>query len=56
MIRPREGTPIYSEKEKELMIAEAKALKECGADGFVFGALLEDGSIDSHFCQTLMKV
>ncbi|KAB7494943.1 Copper homeostasis protein cutC-like protein, partial [Armadillidium nasatum] len=55
MIRPREGPSIYSNKEKELMIAEAKALKECGANGFVFGALLEDGSIDKQFCQLLIK-
>lgn len=56
MIRPRGGDFIYSEVETEAMLADLKLFKSLGADGFVFGALLEDGTIDISICRRLLDV
>jgi copper homeostasis protein len=39
MIRPRGGDFLYSEEEYEVMRMDLIALKDQGADGFVFGIL-----------------
>lgn len=48
MIRPREGGFFYSDSEFDVMQAELDAFLPfvSGEDGFVFGCLGEDGSID----------
>ena len=47
MIRPREGDFTYSASELEVMKREIDLLGESGADGFVFGILSEQGTIDT---------
>lgn len=54
MIRPRPGDFLYSEYEMDVMKTDLKILKENGADGFVFGVLQKDGSIDKERCQELV--
>ncbi|MCL4126496.1 UNVERIFIED_CONTAM: hypothetical protein GTU68_023379 [Idotea baltica] len=56
MVRPRGGPMTYSEKEKEVLLFEAKDLKEAGADGLVFGALTEEGNVDQQLCKEFIKV
>lgn len=46
MIRPREGNFCYSDQEFEVMMEEINYFKSVGADGFVFGVLHEDATID----------
>lgn len=46
MVRPRPAGFHYSESEAEVMMEEAAALLEAGADGLAFGFLQEDGSVD----------
>jgi copper homeostasis protein len=47
MIRSRGGGFAYDADELAAMIAQVEALRPLGADGFVFGALSEDMSIDT---------
>ncbi|XP_025097059.1 copper homeostasis protein cutC homolog [Pomacea canaliculata] len=56
MIRPRGGDFLYTEEEVEVMKHDIHALKENGADGFVFGFLQEDGSVDSDRCKTFIEL
>lgn len=53
MIRPRGGTFVYSESEKETMRAEAQDAISRGADGIVFGALTSDHKVDWPFVDEL---
>lgn len=46
MIRCRPGNFVYSPDEISLMEQQTLKAKETGADGIVFGALLENGSVD----------
>jgi copper homeostasis protein len=46
MVRPRSGGFCYSEAEMSSMERDASAAIEAGADGVVFGILLENGKID----------
>lgn len=46
MIRPREGGFMYSGGEFETMLRDIDLLSEVKADGFVFGVLHADGSVD----------
>ena len=46
MLRPRSGDFLYSELEIDVILADLAALKAAGAAGFVFGALLADGTVD----------
>ena len=46
MIRPRGGNFVYSDFEFEQMKSEIVAFKKLQVDGFVFGILKEDGSIN----------
>ena len=48
MIRPRGGNFVYSDIEFEKMKTEIIEYKKLGVDGFVFGILNEDGSINSE--------
>ncbi|NXU54345.1 CUTC protein, partial [Turnix velox] len=56
MIRPRGGDFLYSDREVEVMKADIRLAKLHGADGLVFGALTEDGRIDTELCTTLLAV
>ncbi|XP_065071698.1 copper homeostasis protein cutC homolog [Rhopilema esculentum] len=53
MIRPRGGDFLYSGLDFDVMKKEITIFKSHGADGFVFGILTRDGSIDVTRCQLL---
>lgn len=55
MLRCRGSNFIYSDEEIEIMKADIKHLKQAGADGFVFGALLENGDVDMKRCREILK-
>lgn len=46
MIRPRGGDFCYDPEELQIMASDIEALKAAGADGFVFGSLYPDGTVD----------
>lgn len=46
MIRPRGGNFVYSDFEFEQMKTEIEHFKKLNVDGFVFGILKEDGSVN----------
>lgn len=54
MIRPRGGDFVYSKAEVEQMIIEINQLRNL-VDGFVFGCLNVDGSLDVKTCQLLLN-
>lgn len=56
MVRPREGGFCYTQVEYEVMLADAAAFIENGAEGIVFGFLHEDGTIDVERCREMLKV
>lgn len=56
MLRPRSGGMCYSEDEFDTMCFDAEALLQAGADGLVFGILLENGEIDCKRCRTLREL
>ncbi|XP_055547109.1 copper homeostasis protein cutC homolog [Wyeomyia smithii] len=54
MIRCRRGSDFcYSEPEMQIMLYDMKLLAEAGADGFVFGALTDNGEIHREHCQRI---
>lgn len=55
MIRPRGGDFFYSEEELEVMYREIEILKSFGADGFVFGILQADGTVNTDACSALIR-
>lgn len=55
MIRPRGGDFVYSALEKKVMLNDIILALENGANGIVFGALNEDGSIDKDFCKHVIE-
>jgi copper homeostasis protein len=48
MIRPRGGNFVYSDGEFEEMKTEIEEFKKLDVDGFVFGILKEDGSVNKE--------
>ncbi|KAI9202686.1 copper homeostasis protein cutC [Polychytrium aggregatum] len=56
MIRPRSGDFLYDETEFEIMKSDIAAAKSLGADGVVFGLLLENGRIDRARTLELVKL
>lgn len=56
MIRPRDGDFVYDEDELTVMEEDVKGLKERGVDGFVFGVLKSDGSVDQEACHRLLRL
>lgn len=46
IIRPRSGDFVYSDEELIEMKQDIKQFKKLGIDGFVFGVLKEDGSVN----------
>lgn len=55
MIRPRGGDFIYSDGELDIMMEDIRILKACGADGFVFGVLKENGEVNEEACKLLIE-
>lgn len=55
MIRPRAGDFLYQSDEIEIMKEDIALAKSNGADGVVFGCLLENGSIDAPLCRELLE-
>lgn len=56
LLRCRPGNFIYSPDEIEVMKEDAKILRKSGANGFVFGALSENGDVNMKFCREIIKV
>lgn len=56
MIRPRGGNFIYSKDEFEQMKKDILHFKKMNADGFVFGLLNEDGSINVNQNKELVEL
>ena len=56
MIRPRSGDFLYEDEELEVMEEDIKCLKSEGADGFVFGILKENGTLDIERNMSLLKL
>ncbi|MCK6447447.1 MAG: copper homeostasis protein CutC [Planctomycetes bacterium] len=54
MVRPRAGDFVYSASELATMLAELATRRE-RADGFVFGALRPDGTVDRDATSTLVR-
>jgi copper homeostasis protein len=55
MIRPRGGNFVYSSKELLVMKQDMQLLGDLGADGFVFGALDAQGSVNEAACESLLR-
>ncbi|MBP5509622.1 MAG: copper homeostasis protein CutC [Kiritimatiellae bacterium] len=49
MVRPRFGDFLYTDAEKEIMLAEAREWCTLGVEGVVTGALTPDGRLDVPF-------
>lgn len=56
MIRSRGGDFVYSEEEIEQMKSSIVEMKNLGADGFVFGILDEDNSINKPINSELVQL
>jgi copper homeostasis protein len=54
MIRPRGGNFVYTSMDKKVMLKDIELAILNKADGIVFGALTEDGTIDKVFCKEVM--
>jgi len=56
MIRPRGGDFLYSDLEFAVMVKEIEIFKDKNADGFVFGLLKSDGTVDMERNQVLIDM
>ncbi|XP_054167524.1 copper homeostasis protein cutC homolog [Oppia nitens] len=55
MIRPRSGDFCYDSNEIQIMQKDIQVLKSEGVNGFVFGVLKTDGTVDYKNCQLLIE-
>ncbi|AGA80262.1 copper homeostasis protein CutC [Echinicola vietnamensis] len=55
MIRPRGGDFVYTNDELQVMKEDIRLLKDCGADGFVFGVLTPNGEVNIGACEQLVE-
>lgn len=55
MIRPRGGDFVCSEAEIEVMNEEIRIFSTLQADGFVFGILNADGTVNKQACSKLVR-
>ncbi|CAG2101003.1 unnamed protein product [Medioppia subpectinata] len=55
MIRPRSGDFCYSDNEILIMQKDIQLMKSNGVNGFVFGVLKTDGTIDTKSCKLLIE-
>ena len=46
LLRPRFGDFLYNEDETELMVRQARAFKQAGADAIVIGCLTKEGEME----------
>lgn len=56
MLRPTGGHFNYSELDLNVMAEELKVLKSSGADGFVFGILKSDRTVNREACAKLIEL
>lgn len=56
MIRPRGGNFVYSEAELEQMKSEIETIKKVGVNGFVFGVLKDDKTINLEQNKVLVEL
>jgi len=57
MLRPRCGMDfVYSKAEVQSMKFDAMEFSKAGADGFVFGILNSDGTVDCQGCSEILKI
>ena len=56
MIRPRGGNFVYSEAEFEQMKSEIETIKKLGINGFVFGILKDDNTINIEQNKALVEL
>jgi len=56
MIRPRGGNFVYSEAELEQMKSDIENIKKLGVNGFVFGILNEDNTINIEQNKALVEL
>jgi copper homeostasis protein len=56
MIRPREGGFLYTEKEWETALEDARIFAAEGADGLVCGMLNEDGTVDMERTKQIVEI
>lgn len=56
MLRPTGGHFNYSELDLAVMAEELRVLKAAGANGFVFGILKSDTSVNTEACETLIDL
>lgn len=56
MIRPRGGNFVYSDSEFEQMKSEIETIKKLGVNGFVFGILNEDKTINLEQNEVLVEL
>lgn len=54
MLRARSGNFVYRKEEMEIMLEDLEILKDCGANGFVFGALTSSNEIDVESCKRIL--
>lgn len=55
LIRPRSGDFLYSETELRTMIRDITICRELGVNGVVFGALTQDGDVDTEACRRMAE-
>ena len=55
MVRPRSGDLVYTVHEVVVMEMDIEYLIAAGADGFVFGCLMADSTIDEEACRRLIS-
>ncbi len=55
LIRPRGGDFLYDEYEVACMVQDIVAVRACGVDGVVIGALTADGDVDVDTCSRLIS-
>jgi copper homeostasis protein len=56
MVRPRPGGFAYSDADFRVMLRDAEALLEAGADGLAFGVLTPSGEVDADRCRRLRNL
>ncbi|EGD78379.1 hypothetical protein PTSG_12884 [Salpingoeca rosetta] len=54
LVRPRAGDFLFSEAEVQIMVDDIEALRACGIQGFVIGALNADGDVDTAAMKKLL--
>jgi copper homeostasis protein len=55
MLRPRPGDFVYSDAEFRVLLRDAAAYRPLAPAGFVFGALRDDGAVDTDRCLQVLE-